>query len=56
MERNPMNLLLRPIVEPAATQPFIRYIQQPRVVFDHMTDDDEVLVTIIAIDERKGHR
>jgi len=52
-----MNLLLRPIFEPAAEQPFIRYHQKRRrPAFDLYTDDEEIVLMIVAIDDRKGHR
>ena len=52
-----MNLLLRPApFNPTPYLPKFRFEVQPPDTFDHMTDDDEIIVTIIAIDERKGHR
>ncbi len=48
-----MNLLLRPIFEPAAEQPLIRFRQRRRLGFDYTTDDDEIMVVILAIEEGK---
>ena len=48
-----MNLLLRPIFEPTAEQSLIRYRQRRRLGFDTNTDDEEILVVILAIEEGK---
>jgi len=57
MERNPMNLLLKPApFNPTPYFPKFRFETRPADVSDDDADDDEIMVTIIAISERKGHR